>query len=109
MTPNFQGLWCFARPHTVYGTSASLLGLYLLAGFAAAEPRLLLAALPQVGVAWSACLAAIVGLSQLTDIEIDRINKLHLPLAAGSLSWRQGVGIVATCGVASLLLSLTGI
>jgi len=112
MTPNLQVLWRFARPHTVYGTSASLLGLYLLAGFVAAEPTALLAALPQLGVAWAACLAAnvyIVGLNQLTDIEIDRINKPHLPLAAGSLSWRQGVGIVAACGVASILLALTGI
>ncbi len=108
-----QVLWRFARPHTVYGTSASVLGLYLLAGFVAAGSlQPLLSALPQLGLAWSACLAAnvyIVGLNQLTDVEIDRVNKPHLPLAAGSLSWRQGLGIVVACGAASILLALTGI
>ncbi len=108
-----QVLWRFARPHTVYGTSASVLGLYLLAGFVAAGSlQPVLSALPQLGLAWAACLAAnvyIVGLNQLTDVEIDRVNKPHLPLAAGSLSWRQGLGIVVACGAASILLALTGI
>jgi homogentisate phytyltransferase/homogentisate geranylgeranyltransferase len=110
---NLQVLWRFARPHTLYGTSASVLGLYLLAGFiATGSLQPLLSTLPHLGLAWGACLAAnvyIVGLNQLTDIEIDRINKPHLPLAAGSLSWRQGVGIVSTCGVGSMLLAMTGI
>jgi homogentisate phytyltransferase / homogentisate geranylgeranyltransferase len=44
----------------------------------------------------------IVGLNQLTDVEIDRINKPELPLAAGALSLRAGAALV----VASLLLSL---
>ncbi|MFT0813983.1 homogentisate phytyltransferase [Synechococcus sp. OH20] len=108
-----QVLWRFARPHTVYGTSASVLGLYLLAGFVAAGSlQPVLSALPQLGLAWAACLAAnvyIVGLNQLTDVEIDRVNKPHLPLAAGSLSWRQGLGIVVACGAASLLLAAAGI
>jgi len=108
-----QVLWRFARPHTVYGTSASVLGLYLLAGFVAAGSlQPVLSALPQLGLAWAACLAAnvyIVGLNQLTDVEIDRVNKPHLPLAAGSLSWRQGLKIVVACGAASILLALTGI
>ncbi|MGY2795042.1 homogentisate phytyltransferase / homogentisate geranylgeranyltransferase [Thermostichus sp. MS-CIW-36] len=108
-----QVLWRFARPHTVYGTSASVVGLYLLAGFVAAGSlQPVLSALPQLVWAWAACLAAnvyIVGLNQLTDVEIDRINKPHLPLAAGSLSWRQGVGIVVGCGVASVLLAMAGI
>ncbi|MFS8857453.1 homogentisate phytyltransferase [Synechococcus sp. H55.7] len=108
-----QVLWRFARPHTVYGTSASVLGLYLLAGFVAAGSlQPVLSALPQLGLAWAACLAAnvyIVGLNQLTDVEIDRVNKPHLPLAAGCLSWRQGLGIVVACGAASLLLAAAGI
>jgi homogentisate phytyltransferase/homogentisate geranylgeranyltransferase len=46
-----QVLWRFARPHTVYGTSASVVGLYLLAGFVAAGSlQPVLSALPPVGL-----------------------------------------------------------
>ncbi|MCF2970239.1 homogentisate phytyltransferase [Synechococcus sp. Nb3U1] len=110
---NLPVLWRFARPHTLYGTSASVLGLYLLAGFVAEGSwGSLLSSLPSLLLAWGACLAAnvyIVGLNQLTDIEIDRINKPHLPLAAGSLTWAQAVGIVSVCGVGSVLLAAMGI
>ncbi|MFQ3613956.1 MAG: homogentisate phytyltransferase [Cyanobacteriota bacterium] len=110
---NLPVLWRFARPHTLYGTSASVLGLYLLAGFVTEGSwEQLLSVLPSLLLAWVACLAAnvyIVGLNQLTDIEIDRINKPHLPLAAGSLTWAEGMGIVSVCGVGSVLLAATGI
>ncbi|MGQ9838820.1 MAG: homogentisate phytyltransferase [Cyanobacteriota bacterium] len=110
---NLAVLWRFARPHTIYGTSASVLGLYLLAGFVAEGSwEQWLSTLPSLLLVWIACLAAnvyIVGLNQLMDIEIDRINKPYLPLAAGSLSWGQGVGIVSGCGVGSVLLATTGI
>ena len=43
----------------------------------------------------------ITGLNQLTDIEIDKINKPYLPLASNELTIPQGVFIVFT----SLLLS----
>lgn len=32
---------------------------------------------------------AIVGLNQLTDVEIDRVNKPYLPLASGELTMQQ--------------------
>ncbi len=32
---------------------------------------------------------AIVGLNQLTDVEIDRVNKPYLPLASGELTIPQ--------------------
>ena len=78
-------LWRFARPHTVIGTALSVVGLYAIA---VAEParrrrrRDLLATL----IAGLTVNIAIVGVNQITDVEIDRINKPCLPIAAGDLS-----------------------
>lgn len=43
---------------------------------------------------------------QLFDIEIDRINKPYLPLAAGDFSVGIGVAIVLITGAAALAISL---
>lgn len=96
-------IWRFARPHTIYGTIASLVGVYILA-----VDDLTTAALSGV-VAITAALAAnlyIVGLNQLTDIEIDKINKPELPLAAGKLSLHQGQQLVRAALILSVMLSL---
>jgi homogentisate phytyltransferase/homogentisate geranylgeranyltransferase len=45
----------------------------------------------------------ITGLNQITDVDIDKINKPDLPIAAGDLSMNNAIIIVVT----SLLLSLT--
>jgi homogentisate phytyltransferase/homogentisate geranylgeranyltransferase len=58
---------------------------------------------------WAACLLGnlyIVGLNQLEDIPIDRINKPQLPLASGALSLRQGQWIVALSGGAAIALAI---
>jgi homogentisate phytyltransferase/homogentisate geranylgeranyltransferase len=55
-----------------------------------------------------ACLCGniyIVGLNQLEDVAIDRINKPHLPLASGEFTRRQAETIVATTGILALLLA----
>ncbi len=95
-----RAAWLFSRPHTIIGTTLSVLALYVLAvahvggGEPGALGRTLLAAL---GVN-----VFIVGLNQLTDIPIDRVNKPYLPLASGAFS--KGTGRVLTWG--SLLLAL---
>ncbi len=106
-------LWKFWRPHTVIGTSLSVLGLtvIVLAGLAPSLSPSLTALIPLVGVALLACLLGnlyIVGLNQLEDIAIDRINKPHLPLAAGEFSVKDGRWIVALAGLGSLGLALVG-
>jgi homogentisate phytyltransferase/homogentisate geranylgeranyltransferase len=97
-------LWKFARPHTIIGTSLSVWGVYVLT-YAIAGRNLSL--LPPLG-AWIACLCGnvyIVGLNQLEDIAIDKINKPHLPIASGEFSQRTGQAIVALTGVLALLLA----
>jgi homogentisate phytyltransferase / homogentisate geranylgeranyltransferase len=95
-------LWKFSRPHTIIGTSLSVFGLYLVAvgitnsSFSFITP---------LG-AWISCICGniyIVGLNQLEDVAIDKINKPHLPLAAGEFKERTGqliVGISAFLALA---------
>ena len=40
----------------------------------------------------------IVGINQLYDVEIDRVNKPYLPLASGELSMRGGMLITCLTG-----------
>ncbi|MBD2577907.1 homogentisate phytyltransferase [Oscillatoria sp. FACHB-1406] len=97
--------WKFSRPHTIFGTSLSVFALYGIA-FARAQPSEV-AVVPLL-VAWLACLCGniyIVGLNQLEDVAIDRINKPHLPIAAGEFSIGVGRWIVGITGTAALLLA----
>ena len=62
-------------------------------------------------VAWIACLMGnlyIVGLNQLEDVEIDRINKPHLPLASGEFNHQDGRWIVGLAGGLGLGLAACG-
>jgi homogentisate phytyltransferase/homogentisate geranylgeranyltransferase len=98
-------LWRFARPHTIVGTALSVLGLY---GIAAAEGRASGAAdLLATLVAALAVNVAIVGVNQLTDVEIDRMNKPYLPIAAGDLTPKAARAIVLACAVLPLAMALT--
>lgn len=98
--------WKFSRPHTIIGTSLSVLGVYLIA-YATTAQNTIPSLLPTLGT-WIACLCGnvyIVGLNQLEDVEIDQINKPHLPLAAGEFSKASGQLIVAITGSLALLLA----
>jgi 4-hydroxybenzoate polyprenyltransferase/SAM-dependent methyltransferase len=100
-------LWRFGRPHTLIGTTLSVLGVYVLVAVDVAEvgDRLgdLLATLV---AAWSVNIF-ITGINQLTDVEIDRINKPFLPIAAGDLSPRAGRWIVAGSAALPIAMALT--
>jgi homogentisate phytyltransferase / homogentisate geranylgeranyltransferase len=102
-------LWRFSRPHTVIGTAISVAGLFVVvasgldgvdAGPAAFHLFWTLVAALAVNV-------YIVGVNQISDIEIDRVNKPFLPLAAGDLSREAAWRIVAASAALPLLLALT--
>jgi homogentisate phytyltransferase/homogentisate geranylgeranyltransferase len=97
----------FAREHTVIGTTCQVVGVFIIAG---AGSPLTPAALSLAAMAWLGSQAAnlfVVGLNQLTDVSIDRLNKPSLPLASGELTRRAGVVIVAVAGLAALLIGAT--
>jgi len=100
-------LWRFSRPHTIIGSVVSICTLYVIVCDRArtGAPLLLLSAL-FVGIT---CNVFIVGINQLADVEIDRVNKPGLPLPAGDLTMRQGWTIVlvalASCLGVALFVS----
>jgi homogentisate phytyltransferase/homogentisate geranylgeranyltransferase len=93
-------LWAFSRPHTLIGSMISIFTLYMIICLnnKAEHLSLLLFALA-VGIC---CNIFIVGINQIADVEIDKINKPYLPIPAGTLSIQNAKYI--TYG--SLLLSL---
>jgi homogentisate phytyltransferase / homogentisate geranylgeranyltransferase len=100
-------LWKFSRPHTIIGTSLSVLGLYGIA-LAPRVAEFSPSDLTRLLWAWLACLAGnvyIVGLNQLEDVAIDQINKPHLPLASGEFSRSQGIAIVSITGILGLAIA----
>ena len=87
-------LWRFSRPHTIIGSALSVTALYAMV---CARPG----AVPDHWGVWLpsllsalACNVFITGLNQWSDVEVDRINKPWLPIAAGSLSKAGALRIV---------------
>ena len=102
----FYAFWKFSRPHTIFGTTLSVLGLYLIVISLGPTPEIKPVLL--FGT-WISCLCGniyIVGLNQLEDVAIDKINKPDLPLASGEFSLQTGRAIVATTGILALVLAL---
>lgn len=101
--PNFLNVvWKFSRPHTIVGSIISIVSLFLYATDVSAwtSPKflrgLLAAVVPSLFMN-----VYITGLNQITDVEIDKINKPYLPIASGELSKQNGVNVV----IFSLILS----
>lgn len=99
-------LWQFSRPHTIIGSTLAVVTFYLVASHEAGVHDL-----PLFFIAYGAALSVnlfIVGLNQLTDVDIDRINKPYLPLVSGRLGASRGAQIVAIAGILALGLSAAG-
>lgn len=99
----------FTRPHTMRGT---ILGAFAGVGRALLEPGVLagvdfLSLIPRAFLGLFALLlgnAYIVGVNQLTDVKIDRINKPFLPVASGEMGPRLATGLVVFSGIGGLAL-----
>ncbi len=107
MTKTILILWRFSRPHTIIGTSLSVLALYLIT---LSESNFNVLSAETFILALLSCLAGniyIVGLNQIMDIDIDRVNKPALPLPSGELSVHSAKRIVLISGILSIGLSLT--
>lgn len=94
-------LWKFSRPHTIVGSTISIIVLWLMAIQSSLHQDnfdlLLLTLIAGIGTN-----IFIVGLNQIIDIDLDRINKPNLPLVDGSLTIRGAYQIVFV----SLLVTL---
>lgn len=92
----------FSRPHTVIGTALGIMSVSLLAVERLSDfSPLFFTGLLEAIVAALFMNIYIVGLNQLTDIEIDKVNKPYLPLASGEYSVATGIMIVTSFGIMS--------
>jgi homogentisate phytyltransferase/homogentisate geranylgeranyltransferase len=98
-------LWRFSRPHTIIGTTVSVIALYAIAAAAGEATGALDLAATLVA---AACVnVAIVGLNQIEDVEIDRVNKPELPLAAGEMTPEAAKLIVGVTTVVPVAMAVT--
>jgi homogentisate phytyltransferase/homogentisate geranylgeranyltransferase len=105
---SLDAFYRFSRPHTVVGTALSIISVSLLAvrDISDISPLFITGVLEAI-VAALMMNIYIVGLNQLSDIEIDKVNKPYLPLASGEYSITTGVIIVSTFAIMSFWLGLT--
>ena len=110
--PWLAAFWKFSRPHTIIGTSLSVIGVFVIAWTVipeeASTPTLNLFSLLLPLIACLAGNVYIVGLNQIEDVEIDRINKPSLPIASGEFSRKDGWIIVLSAGALSVFLAVLG-
>uniref|UniRef100_A0A7S4CEV9 Homogentisate phytyltransferase n=1 Tax=Eutreptiella gymnastica TaxID=73025 RepID=A0A7S4CEV9_9EUGL len=92
--------WDFLRPHTIRGT---IVGSFaVVAKSLLANPALIqLTLIPRALLGLLALLCGngyIVGINQIYDVNIDKVNKPFLPVAAGRLSTNQAWVLVVALG-----------
>ncbi|GFP84154.1 homogentisate solanesyltransferase chloroplastic, partial [Phtheirospermum japonicum] len=101
-----DAFWRFLRPHTIRGTTLG--SLSLVARALIENPNL---------IKWSLLLKAfsgllalicgngyIVGINQIYDVGIDKVNKPYLPIAAGDLSEKSAWILVLMLAVSGILI-----
>ncbi|MEZ4519013.1 MAG: homogentisate phytyltransferase [Chloroflexota bacterium] len=99
----FLTLVRFMRPHTIIATTIQVVALFLIAS---GRQELRFESLLPVALTLLSCLALnvyVVGLNQITDIDIDRVNKPRLPLASQEMSLRQGWIVVVVTGFVAVI------
>ncbi len=94
----------FSRPHTVIGTCISITALYAMV--CQHSEREHLSILFLAILTGLTCNIFIVGINQIVDIELDKINKPYLPLASGEISINTAKAIVYSSMVLSALTAL---
>lgn len=97
-------IWKFSRPHTIIGSVISIVTLYFIVCDKHETQCLsyLIASL-LIGIT---CNIFIVGINQIADVNLDKINKPYLPIPSGALSVRQAKIIVLTALSISLGLAI---
>ncbi|KAL2928888.1 Homogentisate phytyltransferase 1 chloroplastic [Bienertia sinuspersici] len=102
---SLDAFYRFSRPHTVIGTALSIVSVSLLAVEKLSDfSPVFLTGMLEAIIAALFMNIYIVGLNQISDIEIDKVNKPYLPLASGEYSTKTGIFIVASFAILSFLL-----
>ena len=93
-------LWRFSRPHTIIGSTLSIIVLFLLQGGNVFTHWYILVV---TLVSALACNLCITGLNQVIDVELDKINKPELPIASGELDANSAKKIALASGIIALV------
>ena len=93
---NLHTVWKFSRPHTIIGSTVSIVVLFLLQGGSPTDHYIILLT---TLVSALGCNVCITGLNQVIDVELDKINKPDLPIASGELSIATAKKIVIVSGI----------
>ena len=99
----FSIAWRFSRPHTIIGSLLSTWSLYFMSAYPQAEVKNQIALFLLTLISAIGCNLYIVCLNQLTDIELDKLNKPHLPLASGEISRSTARVIIAVSALVSVI------
>ena len=97
-------LWKFSRPHTIIGSVISICTLFFIIYDTQQihdHSYLIMALIIAI-----TCNVFIVGINQVADVHIDKINKPYLPIPSGLLSVQQAKIIVYASLIISLSLAL---
>jgi homogentisate phytyltransferase/homogentisate geranylgeranyltransferase len=102
-------LWRFTRPHTIIGSALAIPALHMLAAptYTAAFSMRTLASMLFAMTPSLLMNLYITGLNQVTDVEIDKVNKPDLPIAAGILSMKAATITVVVSLILSLVMGLS--
>ncbi len=102
-------LWRFTRPHTLIGSALAIPALHILAAPTFQQAFTKVTAISAIFAMIPSLLMNlyITGLNQITDVEIDKINKPNLPIAAGDLSPKMANVIVTISLIASLAMGVS--
>lgn len=95
--------WQFSRPHTIIGSTLSIIALSIIA---LNGNSISIEQLGFVGISLLSALGCnvyITGLNQWSDVEVDKVNKPWLPIASGELSRQAAMFIVLITGGVSLI------
>ena len=99
----FSIAWRFSRPHTIIGSLLSTWSLYFMSAYPQAEVKNQIALFLLTLISAIGCNLYIVCLNQITDIELDKLNKPHLPLASGEISRSTARVIIMVSALVSII------
>ena len=99
----FSIAWRLSRPHTIIGSLLSTWSLYFISAYPQAEVKNQIALFLLTLISAIGCNLYIVCLNQITDIELDKLNKPHLPLASGEISRSTARVIITVSAFVSII------
>ncbi len=99
----FSIAWRFSRPHTIIGSLLSTWALYFMSAYPQAEVKNQIALFLLTLISALGCNLYIVGLNQIADIQLDKLNKPHLPLASGEMNRSTARIIITVSALVSVI------